>query len=478
MPTLAIPEQKLISFFEQTFHKKPESIQLLPLSGSNRRYFRMKSGNFYCLAAYNEDLRENNAFIKFTEHFLSMGLAVPQIYAQCPEDFLYLIEDLGDTTLYQLLTETRKGKELSPKTLRVYEKVAELLPEFQIKGAENLDFTVCYPRQSFDRQSMMWDLNYFKYYFLKLAGIQFDEQHLEDDFKTLCDFLLEAPREYFLYRDFQSRNIMLIGDNPYFIDYQGGRKGALHYDIASLLYDAKADLAPETREYLLTKYLDSLEKLIPVNRSQFHQHFTGFVLIRILQAFGAYGFRGYYERKEHFLKSIPYAAENLKYIIETYGLPIKLPALETAIKHIIKQFAVQESADEKNILTVQIASFSYKKGIPEDKSGNGGGFVFDCRGLPNPGRYDQYKQLTGKDEAVITFLEKEPEVNLFIKLTQKMVDASVERYIERGFTSLVINFGCTGGQHRSVYCAESMYNHLRSKYKINTTLKHQEFPNI
>src|ERR1019366_599468 len=191
--------------------------------------------------------------------------------------------------------------------IAAYRKVVEVLPRFQVEARHDINYKVCYPRTSFDRQSIAWDLNYFKYYFLRLAGIPFNEQALEDDFSRLTKFLLGADRNYFLYRDFQSRNVMWRDGHPYFLDYQGGRRGALQYDIASLLYDGKADLPPELRQQLLNHYLDTLAGFIKLDRSEFMQHYHAYVYVRIMQALGAYGFRGFYERKAHFLESVPYA---------------------------------------------------------------------------------------------------------------------------------------------------------------------------
>jgi len=339
---------------------------------------------------------------------------------------------------------------------------------------------VCYPRASFDRQSIAWDLNYFKYYFLRLAGIPFNEQALERDFSRLTKLLLSASRDYFLYRDFQSRNIMLRKilneDQPFFLDYQGGRKGALQYDIASLLYDAKADLPPELRQQLLDHYLDSLAGFVDLDRSAFIQHYYAYVYVRIMQALGAYGFRGFYERKEHFLQSVPYALKNIRWLLHNVELPVALPTLMEAFKSVVASEKLQglASSSEPEKLTVRVYSFSFHRGLPQDESGNGGGFVFDGRSLPNPGREERFKTLTGKDAPVIDYLNQQESVHQFLANAISLVDASVSTYQGRGFKHLMVSFGCTGGQHRSVYLAEQLAKHLRASDGVEVVVHHRE----
>jgi hypothetical protein len=323
----------------------------------------------------------------------------------------------------------------------------------------------------------MWDLNYFKYYFLKLAKVPFNEQALENDFNTLVDFLLTADCNYFLYRDFQSRNVMMVGDKPYFIDYQGGRKGSLHYDIASILFEAKTSIPAGMREELLDHYISSLNQYVTISKADFLNHFYGYVYIRLMQAMGAYGFRGLYEKKELFLQSIPHALNHLEWLMSHIKLPIELPELTKVWEYLVESDYIRQLAKNHLLLTVTINSFSYRRGIPTDESSNGGGFVFDCRSVHNPGRYEEYKTLTGKDEPVQIFFRKEPEMDDFLKDVFSLVDRSVEKYQERGFTSLMVNFGCTGGQHRSVYAAEMLYNHLKHKFNSNDIalkLRHRE----
>lgn len=467
-------KQKITELFESQFGENPIQIKELPSSGSSRVYFRIISANHKALAAYNSDKKENAAYIAFTKHFEKYGLPVTKIFAEDPDNNIYLIEDLGDETLFVYL-ENHRLEGFSAQTTTLYKDVLDNLLRFQIDASGGLDYSVCYPRAAFDKQSMMWDLSYFKYYFLKLAQIHFDEQKLEDDFNVFADYLLQADSGYFMYRDFQSRNIMISDNRLYFIDYQGGRKGALQYDVASLLYDAKAAIPQPVRQELLDYYIGKLKQKIEINESEFRRHFYGFVLVRIMQAMGAYGFRGYYEKKVHFLKSIPYAVANLKWIIENEGLPVKADTLLEVFKQIIANKQLLKFSDEKAMqLTVNINSFSFKKGYPYDPSGNGGGFVFDCRALHNPGRYEEYKKLTGLDKPVIDFLEKEPETELFFENTSRLVSQSVENYIKRGFTNLMVSYGCTGGQHRSVYFAERLAMYVKEKYDVEVVLSHKE----
>jgi hypothetical protein len=349
-------------------------------------------------------------------------------------------------------------------------------------GKQGLDFSVAYPRASFDHQSMQWDLNYFKYYFVKLSKITFDEQKLEDDFQTLMDELLQCDSNFFLYRDFQSRNIMIHDGDVYFIDYQGGRKGSFFYDIASLLFDGKADLPYDTRESFFDLYLSELQKYTEVNISNFRKYFYCFVLIRIMQAMGAYGYRGYFEKKSHFLQSIPYAMANINYLLTGDKLPDNISYLKNILLQLTRvdwTFITGGKAPAKDDkkLHVLVQSFSFKKGVPQDPSENGGGFVFDCRCLPNPGREPQYRSFSGKDACVKEYLEKYEEVDRFKQQVHGIIDMAVDNYIEREFNHLMVSFGCTGGQHRSAYFAESAAAHLRAKYPdILVELRHRDCP--
>ena len=465
----------LIDLAEKYVGEHCLSFHKIPQSGSNRLYFRISFENHdSIMGAFNDNVKENEAFFSFTDFFLKQNINVPEVLAIDDSKIYYLLTDLGDETLYSHLTANRTVAGPSAETIELYRMVLQQLPRLQMTGKQGIDFSVCYPRSSFDRQSMQWDLNYFKYYFLKLAGISFDEQLLEDDFQKLIDFLLQAGNFYFLFRDFQSRNIMIFNNEPYFIDYQGGRRGALQYDIASLLYDGKADLSPDLRNELLEFYLSELSNYIPVRRNEFLQFFDAFALIRIMQAFGTYGFRGYYEKKAHFLLSIPYAIRNIKYILDNCHLQLEIPELFSALRKITESELANLSMEVSDKLIVEINSFSYKKGIPMDYSGNGGGFVFDCRALPNPGREKFYQDFTGKDKVVADYLEKYDEVSDFKDSVFALVKQSVDNYLERKFNHLSVSFGCTGGQHRSVYFAESLSEYLQETYnqKIKVVLRH------
>src|SRR5436853_642686 len=344
----------LKKLFEQHFHAPPESILPLQgeLGGSGRKIIRLVNKKHRAVGILYGVREENAAFLEFSRHFRRHGLPVPEIYAQDLDHGAYLEEDLGDTTLFEFLSKNRTGDNIASPVIEVYRQAVALLPRFQVEAGRDLNYKVCYPRGSFDRQSIAWDLNYFKYYFLRLAGIPFSEQALEDDFGRLTRFLLNVPREYFLYRDFQSRNIMLRDGQPYFLDYQGGRKGALQYDIASLLYDAKADLPPALRQQLLDYYLELLAEFVNVEREAFMRHYYAYVYVRIMQALGAYGFRGFYERKAHFLQSVPYALKNVRWLLHNVELPIKLPALMDAFRAMLGSPKLQGVASATGSLTV------------------------------------------------------------------------------------------------------------------------------
>lgn len=470
--------------FEQHFHSPPERVLPLQgqLGGSGRVIVRLEGPSQSAIGILYSVREENVAFLEFSRHFRRHGLPVPEIYAEDLGQGAYLEEDLGDTTLFQFLGANRTGDAIAPQVVEAYRKAVAVLPRFQVEAGRDLNYKVCYPRASFDRQSIAWDLNYFKYYFLRLAGISFNEQALEVDFTRLTKFLLAAPHDYFLYRDFQSRNIMLRGGQPYFLDYQGGRKGALQYDIASLLFDSKANLPPELRQQLLDHYLDCIAGFIDINRGAFMEHYYAFVYVRLLQALGAYGFRGYYERKAHFLESVPYALKNVRWLAQNVKLPIALPALLDALDRMassekFKSFPAP-SAGPRPLLTVHIFSFSYHHSMPTDDSGNGGGFVFDARSLPNPGREEQFRSLTGQDAAVIEYLERQESVHQFLSHAISLVDASIANYRQRGFSSLMVCFGCTGGQHRSVYLAEQLAKHLRATDGVGVAVRHIELEKL
>lgn len=466
----------LKSLFQQHFHSPVEQVEPLQgqLGGSGRKIIRLSNASARAVGILYDVREENVAFLEFSRHFRSHGLPVPEIYAQDLDHGAYLEEDLGDTSLFEFLSQNRSGEQIAPAVVEAYRKVIGTLPKFQVEAGRDLNYKVCYPRGSFDRQSISWDLNYFKYYFLRLAGIPFNEQALEDDFSRLTKFLLSAGRDYFLYRDFQSRNIMLRDGQPYFLDYQGGRKGALQYDVASLLFDAKADLPPDLRQQLLNHYLDSLGGFIEFKRETFLQYYYAYVYIRIMQALGAYGFRGFYERKVHFLQSVPYALKNLRWLLHNVTLPIAVPTLTAAFHSMLASEKLQGLASDADNLVVRIFSFSFHRGWPKDDSGNGGGFVFDGRSLPNPGREERFKALTGLDAPVIEYLNQQESVHQYLASVMSLVDASVRNYQGRGFKNLMVSFGCTGGQHRSVYLAEQVAKRLQGRSGVDVVLTHRE----
>jgi len=475
---LRVVHQLISTLFADTFGAPPAEVTPVMVDGSQRAYFRMSGGpRGSVIGAFGPDRDENRAFLSFSRSFRSLGLPVPEIYVANESHGIWLEEDLGDTTLFQALSEARAREPgtFPSAMLEVYERVVELLPGFQVEGGRVIDFDVAYPRSAFDYQSMMWDLNYFKYHFLKLARIQFNEQRLENDFQRLCEHLLVADTRHFLYRDFQSRNIMLRGSEPWFVDYQGGRRGAPQYDIASLLYDAKADIPENVRDHLLDRYVDALSALVSVDVPRFLEMYRSYVLIRIMQAMGAYGYRGFFERKPRFLESLPYAARNVARLLEV-GLPIGLPEVERVFRRIVAAWGdrVGPLAQDPG-LTVQVASFSYRSGPPPDEAGHGGGFVFDCRSLPNPGRHARFADMTGRDADVVEFLETAPEVEVFWSHVVPLVDAHIQSFRERNFSDLSVAFGCTGGQHRSVYFAERLGRHLRDHHPdVAVRLEHGE----
>jgi aminoglycoside/choline kinase family phosphotransferase len=466
----------LTELFERHFHAPVVRTQPLQgeLGGSGRKIVRLTGDQASAIGILYGVREENVAFLEFSRHFRKHGLPVPEIYAEDLDHDAYLEEDLGDTTLFDFLSKHRAGATIDAEAVEAYRQVIAILPRFQVEAGRDLNYGVCYPRDSFDRQSIAWDLNYFKYYFLRLAGIPFNEQALEDDYGRLTEFLLSADHGYFLYRDFQSRNVMLPGGRPYFVDYQGGRRGALQYDVASLLFDAKADLPPDVREQLLDHYLEGLARYAPVSRERFLKHYYAYVYIRIMQALGAYGFRGFYERKAHFLQSVPYALKNVRWLLHNVELPIAAPTLLDAFHSMLRSEKLQSvgASPEKDHLVVRVFSFSFHRGMPLDDSGNGGGFVFDGRSLPNPGRAERFKLLTGRDAPVIEYLEQQESVHRFLANAKALVDASVNDYLHRRFKNLMVSFGCTGGQHRSVYLAEQMAKHLGERKGVEVVLRH------
>ena len=456
---------------------KADFIQKLPQTASYREYYRISYKDSTVIGVYNEDLKENQAFISFSKTFNELNLNVPKVLFTDLDNNVYLLNDLGDVTLYSLLHDKKHDYKSSPDLIVLYKKALEQLQKFQILADKKIDYSACYPRAKFDRQSILWDLNYFKYDFLKLGRIGFDEQLLENEFQIFSEFVASVDTNYFLYRDFQSRNIMVKDDDIYFIDFQGGRKGALQYDVASLLYDAKAEIPNHLREELLNHYLDKLESDYNLSRAEFMKSYYAFVLIRIMQAMGAYGFRGLFEKKVHLIKSILPARKNLKYLLENGKLDFGIPHLHEVFENIFisDEFNIYEEKILPNDkLSVTITSFSYKREIPIDLADNGGGYVFDCRGLNNPGRHLDFKLLNGRNTEVINFLKANSKVDDYMSHIYPLVDSTIETYLKRGFKNLMINFGCTGGQHRSVYCADEMFKYLKNKYDINVFLSHIE----
>ena len=462
------------------FKTEPDEIEVLPQSGSDRRYFRVFSGDKSLIATYNLNIPENNTFIFFTNHFQMRGLSVPEIISVHPSGTAYLQTDLGDTSLMMVL-------ESEGYTERVKGLFADSLSELarlQVLGDAGMDYNQCLTAREFGKQAILSDLLYFKYYFLDTLQQPYDKQALLDDFEALATYLTHTEYKFFMFRDFQSRNIMLKEGKPFFIDYQGGMKGAPQYDVASMLWQARANLSDEWKSELLVSYMDSLDQHLPkpMNRSVFKNQYFGYVLIRLLQVLGAYGFRGLFERKAHFLASIPLALRNLKWFVENRPMGIIVPEFKKALELVVSEEIIERftpmQANEQTPLTIYINSFSYKKnGYPEDESDNGGGFVFDCRGILNPGRIEEYKTQSGKDKDVIDYLEQRTRMPEFLNSIFDIVDINVEDYLKRGFERLMINFGCTGGQHRSVYAAEQTARHLRNKYKVRTHVQHMNEEN-
>lgn len=464
--------KQLEQLFVKYKHENVKNIEELPSSGSNRRYFRLTGENGDTLIGVKgTSVEENIAFVKISEHFYNQGIPVPRVFAVSDDKNFYIQEDLGDEILFKATEKGRTCGSFSDEERELLRKTMAKLPEIQFLGADGLDFSVCYPQPEFDERMISFDLNYFKYCFLKATGLDFSEIKLEDDFQRMSDILMRSTSATFLYRDFQSRNVMLVNGEPYFIDFQGGRKGPIYYDVASFVWQAKANYSEELREELVKTYLNSLRKYMPVDETYFRQQLRHFVLFRTLQVLGAYGFRGYFEKKPHFLQSVPYAIDNLRRLLrEPFTEYPYLSGLLTELTQ-MRQFS---ELNPQRKLEVRIYSFAYKKGIPNDITGNGGGYVFDCRAINNPGKYEHYKHFTGLDPEVVKFLEDDGGVFSFLDNVYSLVDAHVQRFIERKFTHLMVCFGCTGGQHRSVYCAERLAEHLSKKFDVDIQVIHRE----
>lgn len=463
--------KQLETLFKSYTGTAARTVTELPSSGSNRRYFRMEGEKGTLIGTVGTCKEENKAFIAIADHFYRQGLPVPRVYCHSRDYSCYLQQDLGDTTLYNSVENGREGGNYDAREKELLFKVIEALPSLQFRGAEGLDFGVCYPQPEFDERMISFDLNYFKYCFLKATGLEFSEIKLENDFREMSRVLLRNPSETFLYRDFQARNVMLVDGNPYFIDFQGGRKGPIYYDVASFVWQAKANYSEELKEALTDRYLQALRQFFPVDEKSFNKQLRHFVLFRTLQVLGAYGFRGYFEKKPHFLQSVPYAIDNLRKLLKE---PFTEYPYLSALLEELTEMRQYSDMDRERKLQITVCSFAYKKGIPNDQSGNGGGYVFDCRGLENPGKFEHYRHFTGEDPQVIRFMEEDGGVRGFLEHAYSLMDTHVQRYIERKFTHLMCCFGCTGGQHRSVYCARHMAEYLAKKYDVMVRLYHRE----
>lgn len=502
--------QQLSELYKAYANVSPQRIVEIPPSGSARKYYRIIAPPGHepqsVIGVIGSSLDENETFIYLTEHFRHKKLPVPQILAISEDRMLYLQTDLGETSLFSALETGRKlGGRYNLREKELLRRTITKLPELQIRGARDLDFRKCYPVEAFDKNSILFDLNYFKYCFLKTINVDFNELKLEAVFQLLANDLMQCNCEAFMYRDFQARNIMLSDKGePYFIDYQGGRRGPIEYDVASFLWQASAQYPEKLRKELTNAYIASLKQYTEVNENTFRNNLKKFVLFRLLQVLGAYGFRGYFERKKYFIDSIPFAIDNIRsgladnfcpypYLQTILTAITQLPqfnqpkpvaekrkdGFKTQVSSIYKSNPIDglptySKYDNKGPLIVRVYSFSFHKGIPEDTSGNGGGYVFDCRSTRNPGRYEPYKNLTGLDESVIRFLEDDGEILTYLDNVYKLADMHIERYIERGFTDLMFSFGCTGGQHRSVYGAEHLAHHINDKYGIEVHICHRE----
>jgi aminoglycoside/choline kinase family phosphotransferase len=455
----------------------PAQVDVLPQSGSDRRYFRLHDQDGKTvIATHGLNVQENETFVYFAGHFKKKGLNVPEIVAVSYDKTIYLQEDLGDVSLLNILEE----KGFTQEVYELFKESLHQIARLQVLGDEGLNYNKCLTNKEFGKQAIMADLLYFKYYFLDALRKPYDKQKLIDDFDALSNYLTHTEYKYFMFRDFQSRNIMVKDGQTYFIDFQGGMKGAPQYDVASMIWQARANLPDEWKNNLLEDYMNSFESIIQneIDREVFRSQYNGYVLIRLLQVLGAYGFRGLFERKAQFLTSIPLALNNLKWFIDNHSLGIVVPEFKKVLNACVDEEIIQRftpvQADENTPLTVKICSFSYRKGLPEDNSGNGGGFVFDCRGIDNPGRHVEYKEIHGRNKPVMEYLERQTRMQDFLNSVFDIVDISVEEYIKRGFDSLCVNFGCTGGQHRSVYAADALARHLHNKFKVKIELCHRE----
>ena len=463
--------EALKNLFESYSGRAAKDCVELTSSGSNRRYFRLTGGNLSIVGVIGTNKAENNAFVSISRHFIEKGIRVPRVLAVSEDGMRYIQEDLGDDMLYNMVAQGRDSGVYSSYERALLVKTIEQLPKIQFRGGEGMDWKVCFPEPAFNERMVMFDLNYFKYCFLKATGLDFDEVRLQEDFERLRDDLMGDMGETFMYRDFQARNVMVKDGEPYFIDFQGGRRGPIYYDVASFVWQARSRFPEDLRNELVEAYLRALKGYTQVDEEEFHTRLRLFVLFRTIQVLGAYGFRGFFEKKPHFLASVPYALSNLRKLLKT---PFSdYPYLNEVLTKLTTLRQLNDVAEDKR-LKVSITSFAYKKGIPVDPTGNGGGYVFDCRSINNPGKYEHYRQFTGLDAEVIKFIQDDGEADKFLQHVYELVDPHVKRFIERKFTNLQVCFGCTGGQHRSVYCAEHLAEHLSAKYDIKVTVTHRE----
>ena len=456
-------------------------VDILPIaeSGSSRKYYRVKTSEASVIGTYNANVEENEAFFYLTEHFGKMHLPVPKLLAVNKERTCYLQSDHGDTTLFGHVQHALAAGKYDEQTVGLFKQTLEQLVRFQIEGHRGLDYSKVYPVPCFDKPSVLDDLDYFKYYFVKPhAEIVFNETRLKAEFNTFADVVCRAKNDFFMYRDFQSRNVMIDQDKPCFIDYQGGRRGPLQYDVVSLLYQVKAQMPQSLRDELLGYYKQALTAYLDPDSVDFDRYYPYFVYLRLLQVLGAYGFRGLIQKKAHFIESIPYALKELKTWNEKHPLDA-YPELQSVILQVVtllNKFTPHSSLlTPHSPLTVTVNSFSFKKGYPDDFSGNGGGFVFDCRALPNPGREPQFKTKTGRDWEVVEYLTEKPQTHVFLEHVKGIVGQSIDNYLERHFSNLMVSFGCTGGQHRSVFFAQSIADWIKATYPtVNVRLNHIE----
>lgn len=496
----------MISSLEELFREYAgvpcERMEMLAASGSNRKYYRIYAPESVAgagiprtvIGVAGTDAEENRIFCALAAHLAEKGINVPAVYRVGPGGMCYLQQDLGDVSLFDAVakgraeatasfaltgaSEAAKNAAASPVSApgasgngekagaysgeerRLLIKAVSMLPDIQFKGAENFDFSLCYPCREMNARNIMFDLNYFKYCFLKISGKEFNAERLEDDFEKLRDDVLGIKEKAFMYRDFQARNVMLHDGEPYFIDFQGGYLGPVYYDAASFIWQARSCYPADLREEMVAAYREGLKKYSDTDGEQFRKNLMTCLLFRTLQVLGAYGFRGLTEKKQYFIDSIPFAMANVRELLphfsETY------PYLCSLLGELAGKYGAP--AVKKTGLEIEICSFSYRKGLPHDDSGNGGGYLFDCRGLHNPGRYPQYRNSTGRDADVIEFFAGEKDVPEFLGHVYGIIDPHTETYLRRGFTHLSVGFGCTGGQHRSVYCAEHLASHLREKF--------------